>query len=151
MRSYLPAVFGENLMDWFDNAFDNDFFREVPDRIFYGKCAGQRMKTDVRETGSGYELDVELPGFSKEDLNVELENGYMTISADKAQEQNEENREAKLLRRERYAGTLRRSFYVGEQLTDEDIKASYENGVLHLTVSRKELPQLPEKRTIPIG
>ena len=148
MRRYLPTVFGENLMDWFDNAFDSDFFREVPNGILYGKNAGRMMKTDVKETESGYELDVELPGFQRENLNVELENGYMTISAEKALEKNRENEEGRLLRRERYSGTLRRSFYVGEQLTDGEIKASYEDGILHLTLPKKNPPQLPEKRTI---
>ena len=149
MSTYLPSVFGENLMDVFDD-FDRNFFRGFghPDRVLYGKNATHMMKTDVKETEAGYELDIDLPGFSKDEIKVDLQNGYLTISTQKALEKKEENKEGKMLRQERYSGTMQRSFYVGQCLTEEDIKARYENGVLHLTVPKKDAPKAPEKKTI---
>lgn len=147
MSTFLPAVFGENLMDVF-NDFGRDFFRgfDNPERMLYGKNANRMMKTDVKETDTGYELDVDLPGFKKEEIHLELQNGYLTISAEKAIE-NKEEQKGKVLRQERYSGTMSRSFYVGGHVTEEDIKAKYENGVLSLAVPKKEA-KAPEKKTI---
>ena len=127
MSKYLPTVFGENLMDVFDD-FDRDFFRGFGniDRTLYGKHAQHVMKTDVKETDQGYEVDVDLPGFKKD----------------------EENKKGKMLRQERYAGVMQRSFYVGKNLTEEDIKASYESGVLHVSIPKKDAPKAHEKKTI---
>ncbi len=149
MSTYLPTVFGENLMDVFDD-FDRNFFRGFGnvDRALYGKHAQNMMKTDVRETDEGYEVDVELPGFKKDEIQLELNNGYLTISTEKTLEKDHENKKGKLLRQERYSGMMQRSFYVGEYLTEEDIKASYESGVLHLIVPKKEAPKAPEKKVI---
>ena len=149
MSTYLPSVFGENLMDVFDD-FDRDFFRGFsrPQHVLYGKNAGHMMKTDVKETDEGYEVDVDLPGFRKEEIKVELNGGYLTISTEKSLEKDEKNRKGKMLRQERYSGTMQRSFYVGESLTEEDISAKYENGVLHLMIPKKEAKKAPEKRTI---
>lgn len=149
MSTYLPSVFGENLMDMFDD-FDRSFFRGFnrPEHALYGKNAQHMMKTDVKETEEGYELDVDLPGFKKDEIKLELNDGYLTISTEKSLEKNEENKQGKILRQERYAGMMRRTFYVGDSLTEEDIKARYENGVLHLTVPKKEARKAPEKRTI---
>ncbi|MBR0407368.1 MAG: Hsp20/alpha crystallin family protein [Clostridia bacterium] len=149
MSTYLPTVFGENLMDVFDD-FDRNFFRGFaqPERMLYGKNAGRMMKTDVKELDEGYELDVELPGFKKDEIKVELNNGYLTISTEKSLEKNEENSKGKMLRQERYAGTMQRSFYVGGSLTEEDIKAKYENGVLSLAIPKKEARKVPEKKQI---
>lgn len=151
MSSFLPAVFGENMMDLFDD-FDRDFFRGFgrPERALYGKNAARMMKTDVRETDAGYELDVDLPGFKKEDLHLDLQNGYLTISTEKKLEKKEEN-QGRLLRQERYAGTMQRSFYVGENLTEEDIQAKFEDGVLHIALPKKEARKVPEKKQILIG
>jgi len=148
MSTFLPTVFGENLMDVFDD-FDRDFFRGFgrPEHMLYGKNAQRIMKTDVKETDEGYELDVDLPGFKKEEIRLELENGYLTISTEKSLE-NKEEKKGKVLRQERYAGTMSRSFYVGENVTDEDIKAKYENGVLSLSIPKKEARKVPEKKTI---
>ena len=145
MSTYLPTLFGENLMDVF-NDFDRDFFRGFwrPEHALYGKNAAHMMKTDVKETETGYELDVDLPGFKKEDLRLELNNGTLTISAEK----NMENKEGKVLRQERYSGAMSRSFYVGDQMTEEDIKARYEDGVLHLSIPKKDERKVPEKKTI---
>ena len=146
MSTYLPTVFGENLLDMFDD-FDRDFFRGFnrPEHALYGKNASRMMKTDVKETDEGYEVAVDLPGFNKEEIKLELNKGYLTISTEKSL-----NKEStgKLLRQERYVGTMQRTFYVGEALTEEDIKARYENGVLLLTLPKKEARKVPEKKQI---
>jgi HSP20 family molecular chaperone IbpA len=147
--SILPAVFGENMMDVF-NDFDRDFFRGFtrPEHMLYGKNAQRMMKTDVKETDEGYELDVDLPGFKKEEIHLVLENGYLTISTEKSLEKDQENKQGRMLRQERYAGVMQRSFYVGEQITEEDVKASYENGILHLTLPKKDAARVPERKQI---
>ena len=120
---YLPTIFGENLMDVFDD-FDRDFFRGFgqhrprPVR----QTAQRMMKTDVKETDEGYEVDVELPGFKKDEIQLELNNGYLTITAEKGLDK--ENKKGRMLRQERYAGVMQRSFYVGEHVTEENVKAS---------------------------
>ncbi len=146
MSTYLPSVFGENLLDVFDD-FDRDFFRGFgrPEHVLYGKNAAHMMKTDVKETDEGYEVDVDLPGFTKEEIKLELNNGYLTIATEKSL--NKENK-GKMLRQERYVGTMQRSFYVGENLTEEDIKAKYENGVLTLNIPKMEAKKVPEKKQI---
>ena len=151
MSTYLPTLFGDNLMDVF-NDFDRDFFRGFwrPEHELYGNNAGHMMKTDVKETENGYEVDVDLPGFKKDDIHLELNNGTLTISAQKSVEKNEDNDQGKVLRQERYSGSMSRSFYVGDQMTEEDIKAKYEDGVLHLTVPKKDARKVPEKKTIMI-
>ena len=149
MSNYLPTVFGENLMDVFDD-FDRNFFRGFGnvDRALYGKHAQHMMKTDVKETDEGYEVDVDLPGFKKDDIHLELNNGYLTISTEKSLEKTNENKKGKMLRQERYSGVMQRSFFVGEHMTEEDIKASYESGVLHINVPKKDAPTVPERKTI---
>ena len=151
MSTYLTPVFGENLMDVFDD-FDRNFFRGFGnmDHALYGKHAQNMMKTDVRETDTGYEVDIDLPGFKKDEIHLELSNGYLTISTEKSLEKNTENKKGKILRQERYAGTMQRSFFVGKQITEEDIKASYESGVLHLIVPKKDAVRVPEKHQIMI-
>lgn len=149
MSNYLPTVFGENLVDVFDD-FDRNFFRGFGniDYTLYGKHAQNLMKTDVKETEDGYEVDVDLPGFKKDEISLELNNGYLTISTEKSLEKDKENKKGKMLRQERYSGVMQRSFFVGEHLTEEDIKASYENGVLHVMIPKKEARKVPEKKTI---
>ena len=92
------------------------------------------MKTDVKETEDGYEVDVDLPGFKKDEIKLELNQGYLVISAEKSLEKTNENKQGKMLRQERYAGVMQRSFYVGDSVTETDVKASYESGVLHIRV-----------------
>ena len=149
MSNYLPTVFGENLMDVFDD-FDRSFFRGFGniDHTLYGKHAQHMMKTDVKETDDSYEVDVDLPGFKKDEIHLELNNGYLTISTEKTLEKDNEGKKGKMLRQERYSGVMQRSFFVGEHLTEEDIKASYENGVLHVMIPKKEARKVPEKKTI---
>ena len=156
-RSNTPAASTTSLFDqimranpvdfpaYYDKSIDNTWY--YAEHVLYGKNASRMMKTDVKETDSGYELDVDLPGFKKEEIRLELENGYLTISTEKALE-NKDEKKGRVLRQERYAGTMSRSFYVGTHVTEEDIKAKYENGVLSLTIPKKEAPKAPEKKTI---
>ncbi len=143
----LPSIFGENL---FDDFFRFPDFRDLDrtERKLYGRHADHLMKTDVREHENGYEIDIDLPGFKKEELNIELRNGYLTVSAAKSLNE-EDKKEGKLIRQERFSGATQRSFFVGENLSEEDIKASFNNGVLSLNVPKKEA-KIPEKKTIMI-
>ena len=139
-----PSVFGENLFDdWMDDfGFRDNFFGGK--NPLYGKHAKNIMKTDVRETDKGYELDVDLPGFKKDEVQVQLKDGYLTISAAKGLDKDEKDKEGNYIRRERYAGTLSRSFYVGDAVSEEDIHAKYEDGILKLSVPKKA-PKAVEK------
>ena len=146
---YLPSIFGDNLMDDFFDDFDRSFFEPARPAIRTERT--DLMKTDIRETETGYELDVELPGYKKEDLNLELTNGYLTISAAKNTSKEEKDTEGRVIRRERYAGSMKRSFFVGKDITEEDIKSRFEDGILKLGVPKKEVKeQIPEKKTIMI-
>ena len=145
----LPSIFGENL---FDDFFSDPFGMMVPQGRdpLYGKHAKNLMKTDVRETEGTYELDVDLPGFTKDEVNVELKNGYLTIQASKGLDKDESDKKGKYIRQERYAGACSRSFYVGTNIQPEDISAKYEGGVLRLSVPKNVKKQLPEKKIIAI-
>ena len=146
-----PSIFSENI---FDDLMDFDFpvfkgFGDV-DRKLYGKHAAQMMKTDVHEHDDKYEVDIDLPGFKKDEITLNLEKGYLTVSAAKGLDKDEKDKKGKLIRQERYAGSMQRSFFVGENLTEEDIKAKFEDGVLKLGIPKKEAPKVPEKKTIMI-
>ena len=145
----MPSIFGENL---FDDWMDFPTFRSVPDvdRKLYGKNASRIMKTDVHEHEDHYELDIDLPGFKKDEINLELENGYLTVSAAKALKEDEEDSRGKLIRQERYTGSVSRSFYIGENVEHEDVKAKFEDGVLKLEFPKDKAPKVPEKKTIMI-
>ena len=147
----LPRLFTENLFDdWMDDfPMMPDFGHDVS-RKLYGKHANREMLTDVRDQGDHYEVEIDLPGFKKEDLNIELHEGNLTITASKGLDQEDKDKEGKYVRQERYAGMMQRSFYVGEDVTEQDIKAKFEDGVLHLNVPKKDTPKLPEKKTIMI-
>ena len=108
------------------------------------------MKTDVHEHEDHYEVDIDLPGFKKDEITLELENGYLTVTAAKGLDKDEKTEQGKLIRQERYAGTMQRTFFVGEELTEADIAAKLEHGVLSLNIPKKEARKLPEKRTIMI-
>ena len=142
----MPSIFGENLFndDWMDFGFP-----EV-DKALYGKHANNVMKTDVKETDTGYEVDIDLPGFKKDEINAQLDNGYLTISAAKGLDKDEKDKKGKYIRKERYAGAMSRSFYVGEGVTQEDIKAKYEDGILRLSVPKKEAKAVDNKKYIAI-
>ena len=108
------------------------------------------MKTDVRETADSYELDIDLPGFKKDEVNVELKNGYLTIQASKGLDKDESDKKGKYIRQERYAGACSRSFYVGEDVEAGEVDAKFENGILQLSIPKKEHKQLPQNSTIQI-
>ena len=140
----MPSIFGENL---FNDDWMNFGFPEV-DKALYGKHAAHEMKTDVRETDSGYEVDIDLPGFKKDEIDVQLDNGYLSISAAKGLDKEEKDKEGKYIRKERYAGSMSRSFYVGDAITEDDITAKYESGILRLSIPKKEAKQVETtKRT----
>ena len=147
---YMPYVFGEDLMDEWMRDMDREFFGKR--NPLYGHHAKNLMKTDVREHEDSYEVDIELPGFHKDEVELTLENGYLSIKAAKGLDKDEKDEKSgKIIHQERYAGALQRSFYVGEEVREEDIKAKLEHGVLSLQIPKKEAkPQLPEKKTIMI-
>ena len=131
--------------DWFD-----DFDRQMQhmDRRLYGRNAKREMKTDVREKEDGYEIDMDLPGFKKDQVELTLENGYLTVTANKGFDKDEKDKQGRMIRQERYAGSMQRSFYVGDNMTEEDVKARFEDGVLHLNLPKKDARKVPEKKTI---
>ena len=133
----LPSIFGETLFDnFFNDPWEHSLFNGRDP--LYGKHAKNMMKTDVRETEESYEVDIDLPGFNKDEISVKLENGYMTVSAAKGLDKEEKDDKGRYIRQERYAGSMTRSFYVGETLKTEDIKAKYENGILKLSMPKKQ-------------
>ena len=133
---YMPSIFGESL---FDNMFpfDEKFCTEKKDPL-YGKNVSRLMKTDVRETEKTYELDIDLPGFKKDEIQIELKDGYLTVSAEKGLDEDEEDKKGKYIRKERYAGALSRTFYLGEEIREEEIKAKFENGILSVSIPKEE-------------
>ena len=142
----MPSIFGESLFDdWFD-----DFDRQMQhmDRRLYGRNAKREMKTDVREKEDGYEIGMDLPGFKKDQVELSLENGYLTVTANKGFDKDEKDKQGRMIRQERYAGSMQRSFYVGDNMTEEDVKARFEDGVLHLNLPKKDARKIPEKKTI---
>ena len=142
----MPSIFGESLFDdWFD-----DFDRQMQhmDRRLYGRNANREMKTDVREKEDGYEIDMDLPGFKKDQVELTLENGYLTVTANKGFDKDEKDKQGRMIRQERYVGSMQRSFYVGDNMTEEDVKAHFEDGVLHLNLPKKDARKVPEKKTI---
>lgn len=145
----LPKLFGETLFDDFmDFPFDKEFFaRRNP---LYGKHEKDIMKTDVKETDAGYEMDIDLPGFKKENVSAKLENGYLTISAAKGVDKDEKNDKGVYIRRERYSGQCSRTFYVGEDVKQEDIKAKFEDGILKVSIPKVEPKKVEEKKYIAI-
>ena len=142
----MPSIFGENL---FNDDWMNFGFPEV-EKALYGKHASHEMKTDVRETDSGYEVDIDLPGFKKDEINIQLDNGYLSISAAKGLDKDEQDKEGKYIRKERYAGSMSRSFYVGNAITQDDIKAKYESGILRLSVPKKAAEEIESAKRMAI-
>lgn len=127
----MPSIFGENLFDDFFGGFAKPVmsFSSFPNQ-------SAAMKTDVKELDNGYELHIDLPGVKKEDVKAELKDGYLTVSASHGSQNDEKDDEGRYIRRERYYGTASRSFYVGDQVKQEDIKAKFENGILKLMVPK---------------
>ena len=144
-----PSIFGENL---FDDWFDFPSFRGLGrvENKLYGDRAGRLMKTDVHEKDGQYDMDIDLPGFKKEDIKVELHDGYLQVSAVKGLNEEEKDEKGKLIRQERYSGSMQRSFYVGDSIKQEDVKAKFEQGVLKLSFPKEGEKKLPEKQPIMI-
>ena len=149
----MPSIFGENLFDDFFDSFPFYDDREVrnTEKKLYGKHAGNLMKTDIKESDEGYKLMIDLPGFTKDEVQVTLNDGYLTISAEKGLDKDEQEKDTgRYIRRERYSGACSRSFYVGEAVTEEDIKANFQHGILTLNVPKKDAKAVNAKRTIAI-
>ena len=144
----LPSIFGENLLDeFFDEPWEKSLFGTR--NPLYGKHAKNLMKTDVRETENSYELDIDLPGFQKEEMTVELRDGYLSIRAAKGLDKEEKDKKGTYIRQERYTGACSRSFYVGD-VEPEEVSAKYEDGILKLTLPKKETKELPQHNRIAI-
>ncbi len=144
----MPSIFGENL---FDDIFDGDFFRPAAGSNRYSNANAAVMKTDVRENQDSFDIDIDLPGYKKDDVKAELKDGYMTITAEKNDSNEEKDNKGNYIRRERFYGTCSRSFYVGEDVTEEDIKAKFEDGILKINVPKKEKKEeIPQKKYISI-
>lgn len=144
----MPSIFGENMFDEFfrDPFFDSKDMKKLEKKL-YGRRGKNLMKTDIRETDTGYELEMDLPGFRKDEIRASLRDGYLTISAAKGLDKDEqENTSGRYIRQERYAGACERSFYVGEDMTDDDIKGEFKHGILRLSISKKEAKPLAEEK-----
>ncbi len=159
---YMPSIFNNNVFDNFDNWMDFSF-PNLNQRL-YGASASQLMKTDVKENDKDYEVSIDLPGFKKDELQIELKDGYLTVSASKHVESKEPTKEAnssgdasakdeqaakkhvRYIRQERYSGNVSRSFYVGENLEEKDIHAKFENGTLTLTFPKEHERKVVDDR-----
>ena len=148
----MPSIFGENLFDEFMNDFpffDDSDMRKAEKKL-YGRRGKNIMKTDIQEKDDEYLLEMDLPGFTKDEIQMSLDNGYLTISAAKGLDQDtEEKKTGKYIRKERYAGACQRSFYVGDGITEADIKATFKHGILTVHIPKKE-NKVPEKNYISI-
>ena len=145
----LPSIFGESLFDdWMDFPFRS--LESDVDHKLYGKNAARVMKTDLKEHDDGYELLVDLPGFKKDQIDLQLQNGYLTVSAAKGVEADDKDKKGRIVHQERYTGSMTRSFYIGENVREEDVKASFEDGVLRLDFPKEKPMSLPEKKKIQI-
>ena len=141
----LPSIFGESLFDdMFDEAFAPFFGGHNP---LYGKRARNLMKADVRETDGAYELDIDLPGFKKEEVTLKLDQDYLTIEAAKGLDKDDKDKEGRYIRRERYSGACSSSFYVGDQITEKDISAKFEDGILKIRLPKpaQQIEQQPNR------
>ena len=146
---FYPTLFKDDL---FDDFFNFPSFRDMDhiDRKLYGNHASGLMKTDVHENEGNYELDIDLPGFKKDEITLTLDNGYLVVGAAKTVNEDEKDSRGKLLRQERFSGAMQRSFYVGDAIQETDVKAKFEDGVLRLTFPKEKEPEIPEKKTIMI-
>ena len=146
----LPSIFGEDLFDdFFNDPFGMMNVSEGRSPL-YGKHAKNLMKTDIREKEDGYELAVDLPGFKKDEISIDLSNGYLTIQAVRSHSNDEKDKEGRYLRRETFSGTCARSFYVGDTVKKEDIHAKFEDGILTISVPKNVKKQLPKNSAISI-
>ena len=140
----LPAIFRRNMLDDFMRMPTFDFGFPAMERF------DKLMKTDLKETDNGYELSVDLPGFKKDEIELQLQNGYLQIRANKNENKEEKDDKGRIIHQERYVGAMSRSFYVGDTITEEDVKATFENGVLQLDFPKEAPKELPAKKFIQI-
>jgi HSP20 family molecular chaperone IbpA len=138
----IPSIFNSNFMDTFFDDFDRRPAKAASSQITL-------MRTDLKENDDKYQLEIELPGYQKEEVKAELQNGYLIISASKT-ENKEEKDGMKYVRRERYTGSCSRSFYVGDEMKQEDIKAKFDNGMLILDIPKHVEKPVEEKKYISI-
>lgn len=139
----MPSIFGEDL---FEDFFDDFKDMRNAERKLYGRRADHIMKTDVKEKDDGFEVLIDLPGFSKDEVKVSLKNGYLTISAEKGLDNDEKEKDTgRYIRRERYTGACSRSFFVGDVVKQEDIKAEFKHGILKLFVPKKDAKTVEDK------
>lgn len=143
----MPSIFGNDMFgDFFtDPWFDEKEFKDMQKKL-YGHRAKNVMSTDVKEVENGYELEMDLPGFKKDEIQMELNDGVLTISAAKGLNKDEEDKKGNYIRKERYAGSMSRSFYVGKHVTVEDVHPKYENGILSFSVPKEEAKPVEEKK-----
>lgn len=148
----MPSIFGNDMFgDFFtDPWFDDKEFKDMQKKL-YGHRAKNVMSTDVKEVENGYELEMDLPGFKKDEIKASVENGYLTISAARGLDEDEKDKKSgKYIRRERYAGACERSFYVGEGISQDDIKASFQHGILKLFIPKEPAKTVEEKKYVAI-
>ena len=148
----MPSIFGNDMFgDFFtDPWFDDKEFKDMQKKL-YGHRAKNVMSTDVKEVKNGYELEMDLPGFKKDEIKASVENGYLTISAARGLDEDEKDKKSgKYIRRERYAGACERSFYVGEGISQDDIKASFQHGILKLFIPKEPEKSVEEKKYVAI-
>ena len=145
----MPSIFGENLFDdWMSFPFEDDFWGKK--NPLYGKHAKNLMKTDVRETDHSFELDIDLPGFKKDEVQLQLKNGYLTVQTNKGLDKDQKDQEGNYIRRERYTGTMSRTYFVGNAVKAEDVKARFEDGILRLSIPKKDPQALEAEHMISI-
>ncbi len=147
----LPDVFGKGFFDDFmDDPWDR-FFRAVPAGTAAAEQpAARSMRTDIKEAENAYEIEMDLPGFKKEDVSAELHDGYLTVTATRNENNDEKDEKGNYIRRERYSGSYKRSFFVGKDMQQEDIHAKFEDGVLKLEVPKDVPKKVEEKKMISI-
>lgn len=147
--AFLPGFFGEDLMDDFINSVDQ--FWSTPSSVSASNHAYGLMRTDVKENGNNYELSVELPGYDKSDIGVELKDGYLNLTAKHSENKEDKDKDGRIIRQERYYGNVARSFFVGRDLKQEDVHARYDNGILEITFPKEDAREkIPENHTIAI-
>ena len=144
----MPSIFGENLFDEMMDSFNDEFFGKR--NPLYGKNASRVMKTDIKEVDGRYVIDIDLPGFKKDEIQAQISDGYLTISASKGLDKDQKDDKGRYIRRERYCGECSRSFYIGDGITEKDVSAKFEDGILKLSIPKKETKALPKPNQITI-
>lgn len=138
----MPSIFGENIFDDFFGGARENFMKPYTS---FNQMDGM-MQTDIKEKENGYELKMNLPGFSKENVKGELKDGYLIVSANTSQNKDEKDENGRYIRRERYSGACSRSFYVGDDIKQEDIHAEFKDGILTFQIPKKEAKEVVEEK-----